>query len=888
MPIAAGARLGPYEVLAPLGRGGMGEVYRARDTRLDRSVAIKILAADLAGDPSSRARLLTEARAISLLNHPNICALYDIGSDRDTDFLVMELLEGETLAERLRRGALKFTEVVRVGIEIAQALDAAHAQGLVHGDLKPGNVMLTSTGAKLLDFGIARTAQPAAQAELDTQAFGATVPAAWAGTLAYMSPEQIEGQDVDMRADVFAFGTVLYEMATGRRAFEARSDAALVAAILEHDPVPPSDVLPALPKVFDRLVALCLRKNPEDRWQSIRDILFQLRSIAEASTSERATRRTSLRFVAGGVIAVLAIAGLAALVRRTPPQVRAAAVHVSLPPESRLEPPEAVSNLAVSPDGSQIAFVATDGGRSRLWVRALSALTASSLPGTEDARMPFWSPDSQTLGFFAAGKLLRVQAAGGVPQLICEVPAATTPDWGRDGTILFAQAPDARRRGSGGIYSVPANGGTPIQLTLVQETQGESEHYWPSFLPDAVHFLYVVTTAEGPNQARRHTLVVGSTADRSAVRVGAIDSRAMYSRTGHVLYGQGGALLVRRFDARTFQFTGDPIQLADRLAYYEPAGLAQFSISDNGVLVYHGGPTVSELVWFDRSGHQTGTLGARASYNHVRISPDGRKVALEIVDPQTGSADIWIHDRDTEIPTRFTSDAVGSNRPVWSDDGRILYFRASPAGPPDIFQKRTDGRGNREPRLTLDGIQQPMDASLDGRYLAYLDSNPATIRDIWLLPLTGPAEPRAYVRSRAVEQDARFSPDGRWLAFVSSESGRAEVYVGPVDDPGARRRVSRDGGLAPRWRRDGKELVYVDLSDTFVAVDTTLGDELKAGAPRVLFSPGRLFRNPGAGFGEPYYDLAPDGQSLLVNRIVREPAVEPITVILDWPSLLPK
>jgi eukaryotic-like serine/threonine-protein kinase len=880
VPLVVGTRLGPYELVTLLGHGGMGEVYRARDTRLDRSVAIKIIAPGIAPDAEARRRLLAEARAASLLSHPNICALYDIGSHETTDFLVMELLEGETLAARLQRGALPFASVVRIGVEIAQALDAAHAHGIVHRDLKPGNVMLTRTGAKLLDFGIATIGRPAA-----TEGNGpaASTTGAVTGTPPYMAPEQLDGRDVDSRADVFALGAVLYEMATG---FHAVTTAASPPGA-ERDAAGPSSLRPGIPVAFDRLVLRCLAKDPEERWQSVRDILFQVRAIGERGSSPTVVRWRPPHIAAGiaAAVAVLTLAAAAAIRRPTP--VASGTFQIALPAGARLEPPEAVSSLALTRDGSQIAFVAAYDGRNRLWVRPLTSATARPLPGTEDARIPFWSPDGRSLGFFAAGKLLRIDPGGGPPQLICEAAVETAPSWGPDNTILFAQTRGAAQGRSGGLYRVSASGGPITQVTALDQSRGESEHYWPSFLPDGVHFFYIATIAEKGGIGRRHTLFVGSTADAAVTRVADIDSRVSYSATGHVVYGHDGALMARQFDLRSRQFRSDPVSIADRLWYFKPTGLAQYAMSEAGVVAYHGGPSLSELVWLDRTGRRIGTMGASGSYAEVRISRDGRSVAAVVVDSRTGSSNIWIFERESGRSTRFTSEPDGATRPVWSADGEMLFYRSTGAnGPPDIYQQRVDGRGSHEIRLALDGVQQPDDASPDGRYLIYSDANRGTIRDLWVLPLSPAVPARPYLRTPAVEYDARVSPDSRWIAFVSSESGKAEVYVAPADNPGAKRRVSIDGGLAPRWRQDGRELVYVDLTDTFMAVEFLGGPVMRAGQTRPLFSAGRLFRGPGGGFGEPYYDLAPDGQTFLVNRLLHDSALEPITVVLNWPALL--
>ena len=877
MPLAVGTRLGPYELETLLGHGGMGEVYRARDTRLERSVALKVIAPGFTADDEARRRFVAEARAASMLNHPNICALYDIGSHETTDFLVMELLEGETLGARLQRGALPFASVSRIGVEIAQALDTAHAVGIVHRDLKPGNVMLTRTGAKLLDFGIATIGRQAAGEGPATPTTGTVT-----GTPPYMAPEQLEGRDVDSRADVFALGAVLYEMATGSHAVIASAS----SPAAERDPAAPSALYPGIPVAFDRLVLRCLAKDPEERWQSVRDILFQLRALGDRDSTPPVARWRPRRIAAGIAAAAAVLAVAAAVAMRRPAPVASGTFQIVLPAGVGGGPAEAVGGLAVKRDGSQIAFVAALDGRNRLWVRPLTSATARPLPGTEDARIPFWSPDGRSVGFFAAGKLLRIDPAGGLPQLICEAAVETAPSWGPDDTILFAQTPSAAQKRSGGLYRVSASGGPITQVTALDRSRGESEHYWPSFLPDGVHFFYTATIAEKDGIGRRHTLFVGSTADAAVTRVADIESRVSYSPTGHVLYGQDGALMARSFDLRSRQFRGDPVSIADRLWYFKGTGLAQYAMSETGVVAYHGGPSLSELVWLDRTGRRTGTIGASGSYADVRISRDGRNVAVTVADSRTGSSDIWVFEHESGRSTRFTSESNAARRPVWAADGEMLFYRAdSTAGPPDIYQKRLDGRGGNEVRLALDGVQQPDDASANGRYLVYNDANRATIRDLWVLPLSPAAPPRPYLRTPAVEWDARVSPDSRWIAFVSSESGRAEVYVAPAEDAGAKRRVSADGGLAPRWRQDGRELVYVDLTDTFMAVEFASTPVMRH-QPRPLFSAGRLYRAAGGGFGEPFWDLAADGESFLVNRLVHDPALEPITVVLNWPSLL--
>ena len=897
MALSAGVRLGAYEVLEPLGQGGMGEVYKARDTRLGRTVAIKILPTSLAGDPESAERLRSEARAVSLLTHPNICALHDIGHHEGIDFLVMELLQGETLAARLLRGPLPFDQLLLLAIDITQALDAAHGQGMVHRDVKPSNVMLTRTGAKLLDFGVSKVRQKAIASVDDTSTLGVDESDDVAfGTPHYMSPEQIEGEDVDARADIFALGAVLYEAATGRKAFEGKTRAALAGAILERDVPPLTGVGSTFPPAFEQLIRRAVAKKPDERWQSSRDILFQLKAMSsEARSTSTAAAGARAAWTIAALASLIAVASAVLALREPAPSTPFGTFHISLPPESSMVPPEVVNSLALSPDGRHIAFVATHEGRNVLWVRPLDSLEARPLPGTEDARVPFWSPDGRFIGFFASGRLQRVSLSGGPPQVICEAPVDTAPTWGSTGTILFAMTPNAATQRSGGIYQVPAGGGSIRQVTTVDKSRGESEHFWPSFLPDGDHFIYLATTFQAETGSRRRTAYVRSVATGTVTRLEDIDSRLVYAPPGHLLYAQNGALLARRFDVTSRRFTGDPVTVAPRLWYFKPTGMAQFAVSGAGVLAYHGATHVSDLIWFDRSGRAGATLGTQAAFADVRILPvDGRKIAVTIVDPRSGVPDIWIYDRESGIPTRFidasTDALVEASRPVWSIDGEWLYFRsAGENGPPDIYRKRADGRGRTEIAFAPDGVQAPMDIAADGQTLVYLDNDRTTGRDIWLLPLTGPAAPRPYLRTTAFEQDARVSPDSRWLAFVSSESGRGEVYVAPLDDPGGRQRVSAAGGLAPRWRGDGRELVYLDLNNTFNSVTITVREgRLIPAPPRPLFSPGPVARNPGAGMGEPYYDLSPDGQSFLVNRIVDDPAVAPITVVLNWTAALPR
>jgi serine/threonine protein kinase/Tol biopolymer transport system component len=898
MTLAAGTHLGPYEILEPLGAGGMGEVYRARDARLDRTVAIKTMASDLALDVESRQRFDVEARAVSALSHPNICTLFDVGRDSPRqrgapsagsaiDFLVFELVAGESLADRLIRGPLPFNELCRTAEEIAGALDAAHARGIIHRDLKPANVMLTKSGAKLLDFGLAKLRQSIAGTEVSqaTRSFNAALTAKGAvlGTFAYMAPEQIEGKPVDARADIFSFGALLYEMATGRRAFDGDSQAALTASILARHPPPPSGVQSALPPGFDHLVERCLAKDPDERWQSARDVMFELRWTAKTTASVPSAPRRS-RFAVAVAAAVLtgvgAITGL--LIDRDVELAgnRLSRLQMALPPGVRLPLREARTSIAVSPDGRFVAMTPVTQGTTQLWVRALDEPVARPVAGTEDALVPFWSPDSQWVGFRALGTLKRVPVSGGTVQTICEAAVESLPSWGSSGTILFS---DLSVKGREGIFVVPATGGEPKQVTQLDLTTNEREHFWPSFLPDGEQFFYLASRIASDRIGLDHTLYVGSLSGKPAVRVADIDSRVSYVPTGHVLYASAGTVMAQQFDTRTLQLRGDPIPIVDDVQYYKATGMVEMSASSNGLLAIQENIQFSELVWLDRAGRELGVLESGKEFGNLRISPSGHRIAVEVVEPSTSGPDLYMFDRDSGIPTRFTSGGYASS-PVWSPDGEIVHFRSG--SPPDLFRKRADGRGGDERLRAFGGIKTPLDVSSDGRLLVYSDAHRSTNQDLWLLPLGG-GEPTAYLTTPAWETAARFSPDSKWLAFVSTESGSNEVYVAPVDDARAKHRVSAAGGIAPRWGNGGKELLYITSDGNVVSVPLTLGRQLQRGTPTMMFKIGSLFEAAGLR-GNAAYELTPDGQRLLVNRVLRDPAQAPLTLLTNWTALLPK
>jgi eukaryotic-like serine/threonine-protein kinase len=890
MMLSAGAKLGPYEIVSPLGAGGMGEVYRALDTRLDRTIALKLLPSEPRDRPERKQRFLAEARAISSLNHPHICTLFDVGEHEGVAFFVMEYLEGETLDDRLTRGPLPAQELLLYASQIADALDHAHRERLVHRDLKPSNVMLTASGAKLLDFGLARGPV------VDVTPIGSTVslPAerltaegSIVGTLNYMAPEQLEGKDADSRTDIFAFGTLLYEMATGRKAFEGASQASLIASILKEDPpaISSAQSKQGVSSALEHVIRRCHAKNPDERWQSARDVLFELRWIAGHSvpTSHVVIRGRRLPRIAWVAAAVAFVAVAAVTLRHqltAPSAGTPVQLEVSLPEGTIIPSLDIRTSIALSPDGRHLAFVALRDGRSQVWLRSLDSLATRALPGTEDARVVFWSPDSRYLGFVASGRLQRMDTTGGPPQFICQARVETVPTWGRGDTILFDQI----YAGGSGIFRVPANGGAVTQITAVDEASKEREHFWPRFLPDGVHFFYLVSTLEPDTGAFTHAVYMSSLDAPGRVRVADEESRMEYAAPGHVLYARDGGLMARAFDVSGSRFTSDPIRIAERLSYFKGTGLAEFTASENGSLAFRDRTGVSELVWFDRAGKPQQTLGARASYDTIRLSPDGRRIAVQVTDPRTGLGNLWLYDRATGIPTQFTSDPLESIRPVWSADNVQLFFRSARGGSPDVYQKRADGRGLKEPVIELEGVQNPEDASLDGRHLVYAEGSRATASDLWVLPLTD-RKPKPYLTTNAIEGSARFSPDGRWLAFTTTETGSPEIYVAPIEDSGAKIRVSAAGGIGPRWRRDGKELFYFTLDNTLMAVPIAVGADVLHGVAHPLFTVD-VFKRSGGNLLEPAYDVSEDGQRFLINRMVKDGLRAPITVVLNWPGLL--
>ncbi len=882
MPLAPGSRLGPYEIVAPIGAGGMGEVYKARDTRLERTVAVKVLPAQLSSSADSRQRFEREAKTISQLSHPHICALYDVGREGETEYLVMEYLEGETLTERLAKGALPLEQTLRYGHEIADALDKAHRQGIVHRDLKPGNVMITKSGVKLLDFGLAKAMAPATPqsglTSMPTQQ-GLTQEGTILGTFQYMAPEQLEGREADARTDIFAFGAVLYEMVTGRKAFAGSSQASLISSIMKEDPAPISAVQPMSPPALDRVVRTCLAKDPEDRWQSARDVGNELRWIAEGSQAGVPTKvalRRKGRERAAWALAALAGAAAVALAvayaRRAPRAASPVRAQLDLPKKTQ------TADIALSPDGKRLAFTVFDAaGQVSLWIRDLDADAAQPVSGTESARFPFWSPDSRTVAFFADGKLKKREPDGTAILKICDAAGGVGGTWNRDGTIVFAPSPTS------GLFRVSAAGGKPEAVTKLDAARHEVAHRYPSFLPDGRHFLYT-STSLGAADDLANAIHVASLDGKEDKTILPVFSDAQYA-AGRLLYVRDDALVAQRFDVRRLAVEGDPVVLEARATRTTDwGGFYAFSASDDVLAVVPPNFVLSRLTWFDRSGRAAGEVGEPAVYVTYRLSPDERTIAAMVLDPARIKAGIVTIDAASGAATRFLRGAGNALYPVWSPDGSRLFFGSVAEGSniPAIWSKALNGAKD-EPYLEGPDNVTPWDWSRDGRFLAIekVPLHGKRYNELWIVDSADRGHPIPFATENPNQVDARFSPDGKWIAYTSDESGLSEVYVRPFPGPGGTWQVTTAGGFAPHWRDDGKELFFLSPDNKIMAVPTSLGPTFQAGAPVALFT-----AHPGQ--ANSLFEVSRDGQRFLVNTAPEQAASPPIHLLLNWTALAEK
>ena len=885
MTLAPGTRLGPYEISTPLGAGGMGEVYRARDTRLGREVAIKVLPASLSNNPETRARFEREARTVSSLNHPNICTLHDVGREADTDFLVMELVEGETLAQRLVRGALPPAEVLKLGGQIADGLDRAHRAGVIHRDLKPGNVMLTRGGAKLMDFGLARAtgmAGPAtgsgvtvaALSQSPTMAQPLTAEGTIVGTFQYMAPEQLEGKEADARSDIWSLGCVLYEMATGRRAFEGRSQASLIYAIMGATPPPISQVAPLNPPGLDRLIQACLAKDPDERIQTAHDVRLQLGWIAGESSQvgaaaapapPAAARPRLPRYATTGLtilLTALAVFGLLRLLSRPAP---APVLRFAVPAGPTLVQARWPQ---ISPDGRMLAFLGTDSaGVIQFWLRPMDALEARPLPGLRTSR-PFWSPDGRSLGYISASKLHRVDLATGADVTVADTQGGADGSWA-NGVVLFDGS------GADSLRRVTLAGGKVEAASRLDRARGESGHGWPSFLPDGRHFLFVATVA-GQSVSDIKLGTLGSLDSRI---VGHTDTRAIYAN-GYLIYTSGGTLLAQRFEPGSGRASGDAVALAERVS--AGGGAGDFSVSTNGVLAYR--PTMSasrsKLVWMDRGGRLLGQAAPPDQYDEIRLSPDGTRVAARMIQGQSAIADIWIRDLVRGVTSRITFGSSDNLFPVWSPDGGRIAFGSNPGGEYQTIIRSASGTGGQDSLFhERGGNDGPSDWSADGRTIA-VSRLGASGWDIWLMGTEPGSAPNRFLQSPFSERFGRISPDGRWLAYASNESGRYEIYVVPIAGGAGKWQVSTEGGDDPFWRKDGRELLYRGADRSIYAVAIGPGAGFEPGTPQPLF---RVDLAEGLFTGTRWCPTG-DAQRFLLEVPVGGSGAASFNVVSGWPS----
>ena len=881
MSLAPGTKLGPYEIVAPLGAGGMGEVYRGRDTRLERTVAIKILPVHFSSDPVRKQRFEREAKTISSLNHPHICVLYDVGSQDGVDYLVMECVEGETLAKRLEKGPLPLEQVLRIGAQIAEALDKAHRSGVVHRDLKPRNIMLTATGAKLLDFGLAKPAAPltsvATLTAAVTQSSPMTEQGVIVGTFQYMSPEQIEGKELDGRSDIFSLGAVLYEMLSGRRAFLGKSQLSVASAILEKEPAPISTVKPLTPLALDHAIRRCLAKDPEERWQTARDVAGELKWITETGVSTtgialpRNTRksRERLAWLISCALLVALIAGSIWWRNSTPPeQIMYFSAPLSFP----------ARDIAIAPNGHTIAVVGNleSARKNALWIYEMGSQGAKNLADTEGATYPFWSPDGRFIAFFAEGKLKKLDVSGGPLQTLSDAPSGRGGTWNKDGVIVFAPLAVPGE----GLYRVSASGGTPTPISHPDTSRGEDSHRWPMFLPDGKHYLYTAANFGGRKDV---DAIFVSSLDSNEKRF-AVDAtaNAAFAAPGYLVFYRNKILLAQRFDLKRFVLTGEPTTIQTEIQYQPQVARAVFAVSDGGLLVAQTGSAValSQPVWFDRKGNEVGAVAKPDLYGNVFLAPNGRSVALDKTDMGSQNIDVWTYELQRDSAKRFTFKLGFEMLPIWSPDAAWLVYGSNQLLGTDLYMKNSDGT-QEERSIVHDAFAKyPNDWSKDGKHVLY---NRGT--DLWLLALPE-LKASLFLKAVSILRNGQFSPDGKWVAYASNETGKWEIYVTSFPDARGKWQVSTGGGEQPRWRGDGKELYYLSSDRKMMTVPVTLGDKFDARMPVVLFQ--ATPRQPVTSTDLFVYDVSRDGQRFLINTPVKQADNPPMSVVLNWTAKLNK
>ena len=851
MPLTPGDKLGSYEILGPLGAGGMGEVYRARDAKLNREVAIKVLPSALASDADYLARFQREAQALAALNHPNIAAIYGL----EGNAIVMELVEGENL-----RGPLPVKDLLAIARQIAEALEAAHEKGIIHRDLKPGNIKLTPEGiVKVLDFGLAKSVERHAvpsSADSPTLTLRATEAGVILGTAAYMSPEQAAGRPVDRRADFWSFGVVLYELFTGARLFAGETVSHTLADVLRAD----IDLTKVPEGPLRELIRRCLDRNLKNRLSSAGEARY---IIDHFGTNQAAVASAKANYWPWGIAAMACLALLAvsfADFRQPPPELPVRVVSINAPEKTTFE------DFALSPDGKMLAFTAIAEGKRQLWVRPLNGSTAQPLAGTERAEQPFWSPDNRWIAFFAAGKLKKVEATGGPVQSLCDVPAIFLGgSWSADGVILAGTSGQ-------GLLRVPAGGGTPVAVTTLDRVRGERDHTWPVFLPGGRRYLFLLSGSD-PNTSG---IYLGTLDSRERTRLVGDNSSPGYAE-GQLLFVRQGTLLAQRLDTEHGAVTGEAFPVAKKIGR-TPSYFAgyRYGAAGSGLLAFApGGAGGARLTWVDRAGAVVETVGEPVEGQlRLALASDEKRVAFSSIGNDT-NPDIWVRDLVRGVATRFTFHPAVEFYPVWSPDGSRMVFSSNREGAFDLYSKSTNGAGQDELLLKRGNPKYPTSWSADGRWLLYYEIDPRTKRDLWVLPLEGEKEPVVVLRTEFNERDGVFSPDGKWIAYASDESGKFEVYVQPFPATGAKWQVSKNGGARPRWRRDGREIYWLNEDGTLWAADVTAGPAFQSGLPRRLFETGIQATNES-------YAVSADGKRFLIPMPVESEGSRTLTVIQNW------
>jgi Tol biopolymer transport system component len=907
MTIAAGTRLGSYEVVAPIGAGGMGEVYQAHDTKLGRDVAIKVLPTNFVNDPERLSRFQREARMLAALNHANIATIYGLEQSGGVTCLVMELVSGETLAERVKSGPLGIEEALKIAVQIAEALEAAHEKSIIHRDLKPANVKVTPEGkVKVLDFGLAKAfAGDGANddpSNSPTMSAAATMQGTILGTAAYMSPEQARGKSVDKRTDIWAFGCVLYELIAGRQVFQGETTTEILAAVLRGEP--DWQALPAsTPWKIRDLLRRCLQKEMNKRARDAGDARIEIEEALAAPVNADLTTAASRKgfrvlgrrtlivglgiFLVGVTVASLATWNL----KPSPPQPVTRTV-INLAPGQQLAGLDIGPAVGLSPDGTHLAYVARQGVTQQLYLRAMDSLDVKPLPGTEGAVNPFFSPDGQWLGFFADGMLKKISVSGGSALTLGNALQPSGASWGSQGMIAYVPT------FNGGLQELPDAGGTLQPLTRFEK--GELTQRWPELLPGGKAVLFATgTTAFNFTDAQIAVQLLGKGERRIAIQAG---TQPRYASSGHLVFAQGGSLMAVPFNLQSLTTTGAAVPVVDDVAQSQSNGATQYSFSTTGSLVYVSGgiqSVKSRLVWVSRNGAEQSVAAPVSGYLFPRLSPDGRRIAAVISELES---QVWLYDLSRETTTRLTFEGNLNNAPVWTPDGKRITFQSNKEGPLNIFWQLADGSGGLERLTTSEYLQAPQSWSPDGQLLAFLEINSSTQREIWVLRMGDPSpssgqassassgqvpsagsgqgrKAQLFTRTRFDEAEPRFSPDGRWLAYISNESGRFEIYVQPYPGPGGKWQISTDGGMDPVWNPNGRELFYRN-GNKMMTVDISSKPGFAVGKPRMLFEG----KYEGAPVPVANYDVSPDGQRFLMLKPSEQEQAAPtqINVVLNW------